>query len=185
MVLLWALAIAPLWNQVEISHSLPGVSLPFNRNCEFSSLFLLSSQQKCVQEDVSSNGLKMAFRFRINIALTNEEVKKRDKIRNKMLHLFERNWPAKHCLAVLESNNDTVISFVYNKCEFSSKYGQLYLNNWTRRFIMVMTQYKMMCFVFCWYRLPVKYNLNRIAPISIFISFVYFYFSKSVQKKEI
>ena len=76
MVLLWALAIAPLWNQVEISHSLPRVSLPFNRNCEFSSLFPLSSQQKCVQEDVSSNGLKMAFRFRINIALTNEEVTK-------------------------------------------------------------------------------------------------------------
>ena len=50
---------------------------------------------------------------------------------------------------------------------------------------MVMTQYKMMSFVFCWYRLPVKYNLNRIAPISIFISFVYFYFSKSVQMKEI
>lgn len=50
---------------------------------------------------------------------------------------------------------------------------------------MVMTQYKMMSFVFCCYRLPVKYNLNRIAPIIIFISFVYFYFSKSVQMKKV
>ena len=43
----------------------------------------------------------------------------------------------------------------------------------------------MMSFVFCWYRLPVKYNLNRITPIIIFISFVYFYFSKSVQMKKV
>lgn len=50
---------------------------------------------------------------------------------------------------------------------------------------MVMKQYKMMSFVFCCYRLPVKYNLNGIAPIIIFISFVYFYFSKSVQMKKI
>ena len=50
---------------------------------------------------------------------------------------------------------------------------------------MVMTQYKMMSFVFCWYRLPFKYNLKSIAPLIIFISFVYFYFSKSVQMKKI
>ena len=50
---------------------------------------------------------------------------------------------------------------------------------------MVMSQYKIMSFVLCWYRLPVKYNLNSIAPIIIFISFVYFYFSKSVQMKKI
>ena len=36
---------------------------------------------------------------------------------------------------------------------------------------MVMTQYKMMSFVFCWYRLPVKYNLNRIAPNNYFYFF--------------